>query len=274
MTRTAAIIAAIAIIASGFALWAFSGRDTLPTQELMDQQQFGCYAVSESMRTIGHARHRRKQGQIARIERLLTHELEALDAAKLRSELAILRWESENTRRQRDCAEAWYEPGSTRLRETFDQPDPPPIDYAPIQEAFQEVVDQVPERLRPHGFAERAALHLGEAALATGDLEKAIEHTQGFLEIEPRSLYTDGLKLTLADALLQRSERTRALTLYRDVGKLRLGIEAQYARYRAAAILRNDGQSAEADQLLKEVRIWAERSGRDPIVKVLSPQED
>ena len=80
--------------------------------------------------------------------------------------------------------------------------------------------------------------------------------------------------LTLADALLQRSERTRALTLYRDVGKLRLGIEAQYARYRAAAILRNDGQSAEADQLLKEVRIWAERSGRDPIVKVLSPQED
>ncbi len=245
--------------------------------QLVSRTDFRCYAATESMRTIGHARHKRKTGQIARIERLLTHKLEALDEAKLRSEMAVLRWEVADIGRQRDCAEAYYEPGSTKLRQGFADDSgqilikaPKYIDYGPIERNFNEAFDKVPKRMQPHGFAERAALHMAEAALAQGRMDEAIKRAGDYLEDDPRGLYTDSLKLVLADALLHQGERARAVVLYKDVGELRIGIDAQYARYRLSRLLDAEGQQDEAKKLFDDVVKWAERGGREAMHHVLT----
>lgn len=258
----------VAVIAGGLGLWAYAARRTVDPTQLLDRTAFRCYAVSESMRTIGFARHKRKRTQIARIERLLTCDLEKLDEAKLRGELAILRQEAEDARFQRDCAEAWYQESGTRLKDTWETT-PDPMDWAPIETSFKETMERVPERLWPHGFDERAALHTAEAALAQSRPQEAITLARAYLEANPKGLYNDSLQLTLADALLQLGDQREALALYEDVGQLRIGQEAQYARYRASIILRSEGQLARADELFEDVVKWARRGGHRPLARLL-----
>ncbi len=271
MSRIVAIAAtlSLALTAAGVGLW-FWSDGALDTSSLLDRDTFRCLSASESMRTIGYARHTRKAAQIKRIDRLLGHDLEALDAAKLRSERAILAWEGEDARFLRDCAEAYYTPGGTGLRETFGDP-PAAMDYGPTQASFEAALAEVPERLRPHGFEERAALHLAEAALARGDAKAAIEQARKHLKEDPQGLYTDTIQLVLADALLIEGDLPGATAMYQEVGRMRIGQDAQYARYRLSMLLRAQGDEAEAEVLYEDVLEWAERGGRVPVERALQP---
>jgi len=256
-------------VVAGVGLWAFGARRAVDPSDLLDRQTFKCLAASESMRTIGFARHKRKTTQITRIERLLEEKLEDLDRAKLQSERAILAWESEDAKHLRNCAEAYYVSGGTKLRETFDAA-PQRMDYSHIELAFEEALQKVPERLRPHGFDERAALHLSEAALATKKTSNAIKLSREHIESNPQGLYTDTLKLVLADALLIEGEVEEAQALYTDVGRMRIGQDAQYARYRLSKMLEARGKLHQSQSMLDDVRRWTSRGGRQPLERTLS----
>jgi len=262
----------LSTIVAGLVLWALSAGGMVDSAELLDRESFRCLAASESMRTIGDARHKRKAAQIVRIERLLTHDLEDLDRAKLKSEKAILAWESEDSRHLRDCAEAYYTSGGTELRTAFDET-PPRMDHTQSKLAFKEAIEAVPERLRPHGFNERAALHLAEAALSAADDDRAIDLTRKHLKDVPQGLYIDTLKLVLADALLRQGDREEAQNLYQDVGRMRIGQDAQYARYRLGKLLELNRESQKAGKMLEDVMDWAERGGRQPLQRTLSMEE-
>lgn len=260
------LIVALVVVAG--AVWGLRRGSGVKVEGSLDRRTFQCFAVGESMRTIGYSRAERKQKQLARIERLLERELDPLDEAKLRSERAILRWELADARFQRDCAESYFEPGSSSLRERFPSA-PPSFDSAGIREAFEEAQAKTPPRLRPHGFDERSSLHLAESALEREEYDRAIEQARARLAEEPEGLYIDMLKLVLADALLAQGAGREAEELYGQVGKLPIGEEAHYARYKQALLLKARGQDDEAQELLGEVLEWAKRGDREALVKVL-----
>lgn len=241
---------------------------SVDTSNLLDRQTFRCYAVSESMRTIGYNRLKRKEKQLGRIDALLEKKLQELDDAKLRSERAILIQEIEEARFLRSCAEAYFEPGTTHLRETFPEP-PLRFNADAVRKAFERANKEVPARMQPHGFDERAALHLADAAQLQGDHNAAIEIAGDHLKKHPDGLYADSLQLVMADALLQKGSTAEARELYDLVGKLPIGFDAHYARYRSAMILRSNGEVSASDDLLKEVHKWSSRGDREALERAL-----
>lgn len=267
---SAALIVILALVASGFYLWRRS--QVLDPGELMDMQTFHCLAVGESMRTIGYTRAQRKEKQLGRIDRLLREELDELDAAKLRSERAILAWEIADARYQRGCAEAYFAPGSTRVRKDF--PDTPAaMDTAHLESSFQSALEQTAPRLRPHGFDERAALHLSTLALQEDEPRLALKRAQGYLKEHPEGLYADALRLVVADAQLALGNQGDALAIYQEVGRLPIGLEAHYARYREAMIQQKLGMPDKHQALLADVLKWAQRGDRTALRLVLEGQQ-
>jgi hypothetical protein len=264
-----ALIVILALVAGGFYLWRRS--QALDPGALMDMQTFHCLAVGESMRTIGYTRAQRKEKQLKRIDRLLREELDELDAAKLRSERAILAWEIADARFQRGCAEAYFAPGSTKVRQDFEQP-PAAMDTTLLEESFQSALEKTTPRLRPHGFDERAALHLSSLALQQGQARLALTRAQEHLEAQPEGLYADALRLVVADAQLSLGNQDEALLIYQEVGRLPIGLEAHYARYREAMIQEKLGQEDKHQALLEDVVKWARRGDRTALRLVLEGQ--
>jgi hypothetical protein len=266
---SAALALALALTAAAVYLW--RQHPDIEHADLIDQRAFRCYAVGESMRTIGYTRVQRKQTQLKRIERLLQEELDDLDAAKLRAERAILAWEIADAEYQRACAEAWFEPGSTKARPSFPEA-PRPFRAPLVRAAFEEALAQSSPRLLPHGFDERAALHLSELALDRGDHREAARIARAHLEAQPEGLYVDALRLTLADAALAGGDLGESLSLYQEVGRLPIGFEAHYARYREAMIHRLQGREEQAQALLRDVLQWAKRGDRAALRLLLEGQ--
>lgn len=261
--RRTAIFAVTAV-----ALLVGCSKSGFDTDGVLNRWQFRCLSVSESMRTIGPARLDRKKVQLARIDRLVKLDLEVLDAAKLRTERAVLIQELEETQFLYDCAETYYAPGSTGLRPSFGS-GPRPYDPIAVGQGFVDAVAATGERHRPHGFDERVALHTAEAALARGESDEASMDARAQLEAKPSGLYTDTLELVAADADLAAGRVDAALALYESVGKLAIGVEAHYARYRKAEILRRRGDAEGAAEALGSVRRWADRGDRQALSRWL-----
>lgn len=266
---TLAIVFIIALaVAVGLYVVQHAGPSVDP-ESLIDHEDFECYAVSESARTVAAARIDRKRIQVGRMERLLaTDKLDPLDHAKLRAELAIVMWDLEEARFQRDCAEAYFKPGSTHLRKTFETT-PARMQTERVGEAFESALDKVEPRLLPHGFEERAHLYLARIALSRGNPDKALDLATQRLEAHPDGLYADSFQLVAADALLLLGRSAEAVEYYRLAGRLKIGLDAHYARYRLAALERAAGNPDEADKLMADVDRWARRGDREALVKVL-----
>jgi len=257
-----------AATAIGLVVYQHAGP-SVDASTLIDHEDFQCYAVSESARTVAMARIDRKQLQVRRMERLLgTGKLDELDHAKLQAELAIVVWDLEEARFQRECAEAYFRPGSTHLRKTFEGA-PPRMDTRRASAAFHAALDTVEPRLLPHGFDERAELHLAQIAIREGHPDEALSLATRRLEAHPDGLYADSFQLVAADALLDLGRSGESLTYYQLAGKLKIGLDAHYARYRLAMLERADDHDDEADKLLADVDRWARRGDREALVKVL-----
>ncbi len=274
MIRKIVIGSAILVVIIGIALAGLSIARRIPIEpgELLDRHAFRCYGVSESMRTIGFTRQQRKEKQLKRVNRLLQHELQPLDEAKIRTERAILTWDIEDTIFQMGCAEAYYMPGSTKLRESYKKP-PAAFDASPVEEAFLKAFEKVPPRLFLHGFEERGSLHLAEAALLQKKWDRAARLAGEHLEKFPSGLYSDTIKNVKADALLAQGKSLDALALYKEVGRLPIGIDAHYARYRAGMLQQKLGESEEAQKLLQDVIRWSRRGDRNALLRVLENRE-
>ncbi len=265
MGAASVVILLFAFAALGIYLW----RQTrlVDPSTLLDQKTFRCYAVGESMRTIGYTRAQRKAKQIKRIKLLLTADLDPLDDSKLRGELAVLSWEISNARFLRGCAEAYFTPGTTKLRESFPEP-PKAMDTRDLGKILTEAL-QIPDRQKPHGLEERTIFHLAELSLANKDFKQAHTYAKDYAEKHPSGLYADALQLILADALLGQGKQEDALAIYQQVGRLPIGFEAHYARYRESAIQRSLDDKEGADQLLADVLKWAKRGDRAALRSVL-----
>lgn len=250
------------------ALLAGCGDAPPPPEGILDWQTFRCYAASESMRTVTPARIEHKKIQLRRMRRLLdTHRLDARDEAKLRAELAITLWDAEDARYLRACAEAYYQPGSAHARTTFDQT---PVAFRTDEAAAAfRAAAEVEPRLLPHGFSDRAQLHQAEIALHQRDLPEAERLARARLDDEDPSLYEATYQIILADALLARGARDEAAALYEDAGRLKIGAETYYARYRLSVLLRAQGRDDEAQALLDDVLQWARRGDREVLTLVL-----
>lgn len=259
--RAVAVFLALVALAS-------CGKAGFDTEGVLDRWQFRCLAASESMRTIAPARLERKTLQLARIDRLLGHKLEVLDDAKLRTERAVLVQELEDANFLYECAETYYAPGSTGLRPNFGPP-PDPYDAAKVRNAFDDAIAATKERHRPHGFDERTALHTAEAHLRAGEYTEAVELARAQLAAKPSGLYADTLELVIADAELGRGNIEGALELYNAVGKLPIGVEAHYARYRKSEVLKRRGDGEGAEAALGSVKRWADRGDREPLARRL-----
>ena len=120
----------------------------------------------------------------------------------------------------------------------------------------------------PHGFQERAQLHIAEAAFYAGEYESAARQANALLEESSVSLYADDLRLVIADSSVALGDTPKALALYGEVGKVKIGFEAHYARYRTGSILRAQGKE-QGEVLLNEVIKWAERGERGALLRVL-----
>lgn len=265
------VAAAVVLAAVSIGVTHFANAPRTP-EDLLSRDDFRCLAVSESFRTVAANRIKRKSRQVARIERLVAIEnLEPLDEAKLRAELAILSWEVEDSRFMRDCAETYYEPGSTQLRKTFG--DAPPLpDFHHAQRVLTETATRVSPRMLPHGYENRANLYLAIAA-GSDQPDKAIERARRYLDTSPQGLYSDSLRLLIADIELRQGEVDDALAHYREVGRLKIGLDAHYARYREGAILRANGDAKTAEETLDDVRKWADRGDRQALERYLQGRE-
>ncbi|MEL6178495.1 MAG: hypothetical protein AAFS10_06055 [Myxococcota bacterium] len=271
--RTSAQIVAglvlLGLVVGGFT-WLAHRYWPVETGTLLGRNDFRCYTISETARTVGVARIERKQQQVRRIERLLLKTtLEQLDEAKLRSERAILLWDIADARFQVGCAKAYFEPGRTTLRESFPNV-PPPMEVNEAREALQAALRNVNPRLSPHGFAERAKLYIAEAALVSGEYRNAIELAEKTLDPKPGGLYEDQLKLVIADAYMELGRTSEAVTLYEEVGRIRIGLDAYYARYRYGTVLQALGRSEQGDPFIRDVLTWAERGDRGALVRFLN----
>ncbi len=272
MSEFRAVTAALCAVAT-LALLSGCSNAEFDTSGVLSRWEFRCLAVSESMRTIGPSRIDRKKVQLARIDRLLKRDdLEKLDAAKLHSERAVLVQELEDAQFLYDCSETYYAPGSTTLRPTFGS-GPRPYDADAVGRVFEEAVQQTTDRHRPHGFNERAALHTAEAAIVRGEFAAATEAAREQLESKPSGLYADTLELVAADAELASGDVDAALVLYEAVGKLPIGVEAHYARYRKSIILRRRGDGEGAEAALATVKRWADRGDREALGRWLRNEE-
>lgn len=268
------LIAALVIVLAAVAPACGGGGDQTP-EGILDRQTFRCFGVSESARTVAASRIDHKKVQLRRMRRLLdAHKLEGLDDAKIKAEYAITMWDAEDARFLQACAEAYFRPGSAHLRPTFDDA-PVPTAFRPGEPraAFQTALDTVEPRHLPHGFEERARLHLAESALILKDYDKARSLASDYLEANPTTLYRDTFQLVAADAALALGDADAAIALYKDVGRLKIGLDSHYARYRLAMIHKARGEDDEADTLINEVLQWADRGDREALAWLLRGQQ-
>lgn len=267
-----AVLIVSALLAGGW--WLASRYWPVETDTLLGHNDFRCYTISETARTVGAARIERKQRQVRRIERLLREvgDLEQLDEAKLRSERAILMWDIANARFQTGCAEAYFQPGRTTLRESFPIA-PPAMEVQEAQEALVAALQNVNPRLAPQGFADRAHLYVAEAALVSGEHRNAVQRAAEALEPDPGGLYADSLKLIMADAYVELGRTAEAVELYEEVGRIRIGFDAYYARYRYGSLLKALGEHEQGDKFIADVLTWAERGDRGALVRFLKQLE-
>lgn len=261
-------------VALGALVWCGAGcNERQGLGDALNHAEFRCYTVSESARTVGASRVKRKTLQLKRIKRLLEEvkKLEPLDDAKLRSERAVLMADIADAEFQRQCAEAYFTPSRTTLREQFAEP-PVPVNLQAARDVFETVKRDIAPRLWPHGFEGRADAFIAEAKLQNQELADVREQARAQIEDRPEGLYTDTYKLIMADALVGEGKLEEALKLYEDVGRLRIGFDAHYARYRAGRIYAVLGDAEKAKACTKDVLRWARNGERTALVRFLKSE--
>ncbi len=239
-----------------------SGCQATPSGELLNRHAFRCLAVGESYRTVGVERTERRLEQTKRIERLLEVEaLDELDVAKLKAEHAVVWYDVEEARFLKGCADTYYEPSRTTVRKTFEGA---PKSFDPLfsTPAFESAMEDVEHRFLPRGFKEIATMRLADAYLHRGEYDKALEYGQRGLDEFPEGIQSDTFHMLVGDAYYAKGDTAKAVEHYNEVVKMRLGFEAQYARYRLAMIASASGDSGRADEYLGDLGKWASRSGR------------